>query len=223
MQPLCLHSHSTGPNPYKVAIVLENLKLPYELKLWVLGDGENGVKSAAFLTINPNGRVPALEDPNTGVVAWESAACIAYLLRVYDKTNILHPGPENEQAMVDFDKWISFLTTTMGPMIGQRNWYCRFNATENEDARKRYGEQSLRCFHVLEQQLKASGKSILPSGFSAVDAHFWPWCRQYKFAQLDISPYKHFQAWFAEIEARPEIKIIDEKHAACKEGQQKFF
>ncbi|KAL8709523.1 MAG: hypothetical protein Q9220_005765 [cf. Caloplaca sp. 1 TL-2023] len=226
MKALLLHSHSSGPNPFKACIILENLELPYELKLWRLGSGERGVRSEEFLQINPNGRVPALEDPNTGVVSWESAAVINYLLRVYDKSNLLHPSPEaeNGQAIVDFDKWTSFLVTTMGPMLGQRNWYVNFNATDNEDARRRYGEQSLRCFDVLEQQLaKSGGKNVLPTGFSAVDAHFWPWCRQYKFAQLDISPYKHFQKWFAEIEARPEIKVIDAKIAACTEGQEKGF
>lgn len=60
MKNLILHAHSTGPNPYKVAMVMENLKIPYDLKLWDFGDGENGVKGPNFLKINENGRVPAL-------------------------------------------------------------------------------------------------------------------------------------------------------------------
>lgn len=60
MKPLTLHAHSTGPNPYKVAIVLEALKLPYEVKMWEFGDSENGVKGPVFTKINENGRVPAL-------------------------------------------------------------------------------------------------------------------------------------------------------------------
>jgi len=60
MKPLTLHAHNTGPNPYKVAIVLEALKLPYEVKIWEFGDGENGVKGPVFTKINENGRVPAL-------------------------------------------------------------------------------------------------------------------------------------------------------------------
>lgn len=60
MKTLTLHAHDSGPNPYKVAIVLENLKIPYELKLWDFGEGENGLKGPNFLKINENGRVPAL-------------------------------------------------------------------------------------------------------------------------------------------------------------------
>ncbi|KAL8855668.1 MAG: hypothetical protein Q9178_007679 [Gyalolechia marmorata] len=221
MKPLILHGHHTGPNPYKVQLVLENLNLPYEYKLWVLGDGKKSVKSAEFLQVNENGRVPALEDPNTGVVSWESQAVINYLLRVYDKSHTLSPGPEaSEQDRVDYDKWTAFLTTTFGPMMGQRNWYVNFNATDNQDARKRYEEQCLRCFDVLEGQLaKSDGKSVLPSGFSAVDCHFWPWLRQHEYAQLDVSKYKLFQRWFKGIGERPEVKKIDASNAKEKEAQ----
>lgn len=60
MKPLLLHAHTSGPNPYKVGILLENLKIPYEVKLWEFGDGENGLKGPVFTKINENGRVPAL-------------------------------------------------------------------------------------------------------------------------------------------------------------------
>lgn len=60
MKTLILHAHSSGPNPKKAAIVMEFLKLPYEIKLWEFGDGENGVKGPIFTKINENGRVPAL-------------------------------------------------------------------------------------------------------------------------------------------------------------------
>ena len=70
LKPLTLHAHATGPNPYKIAIALETLSVPYEVRLWDFGDDPvNGVKGAAFLAINENGRLPALEDPNTGVVS----------------------------------------------------------------------------------------------------------------------------------------------------------
>lgn len=60
MKPLLLHAHTSGPNPYKVGILLESLKIPYEVKIWEFGDGENGLKGPVFTKINENGRVPAL-------------------------------------------------------------------------------------------------------------------------------------------------------------------
>ncbi|TIA67178.1 hypothetical protein D6C76_08839 [Aureobasidium pullulans] len=80
IKPLILHAHATGPNPYKVAAVLEALSLPYNVKLWTFASDSHGVKGPEFLAINPNGRVPALQDPNTNITSWESMACINYLL-----------------------------------------------------------------------------------------------------------------------------------------------
>ena len=95
--------------------MLEFLDLPYEVKLWQFGDAANGVKGTQFLKINQNGRVPAVEDPNTGVVSWESGACMNYLLRVYDKQNKFGSRGNSEQGRVDFDKWIFFLVSSLGP------------------------------------------------------------------------------------------------------------
>jgi glutathione S-transferase len=129
-EPLVLHAHATGPNPIKLAIVLEYLCLPYSIKMWEFGDNaEKGLKGAAFLKINENGRVPALEDPNTGVVSWESGACVNYLRRQYDNDGTMigprsaNGGKPNAQDIVDFEKWEYFLLTTLGPMTGQTNWY----------------------------------------------------------------------------------------------------
>jgi glutathione S-transferase len=123
IKPLILHAHTTGPNPIKIAIALETLKLPYEVKLWEFGDNaENGLKGAKFLEINENGRVPALQDSNSGVVSWESGAIMNYIRRKYDTENKLGPG-KTEQEIVDFEKWEYFLLTTLGPFTGQVNWF----------------------------------------------------------------------------------------------------
>ncbi|KAJ5612957.1 Glutathione S-transferase/chloride channel C-terminal [Penicillium lagena] len=124
MKPVILHAHATGPNPIKVAMALESLKVPFTIKMWDFGDDPNtGVKGTTFLKINENGRVPALEDPNTGVVSWESGACMNYIRRVYDKANTIGPPGTSAQELVDFEKWEYFLLSTLGPMTGQTNWF----------------------------------------------------------------------------------------------------
>jgi glutathione S-transferase len=67
LKPLTLWSHWGAPNPYKVVMVLEILHLPYVLHPLEFSE----VKSPAHLALNPNGRLPTLEDPNTGIVLWE--------------------------------------------------------------------------------------------------------------------------------------------------------
>lgn len=124
IKPVILHAHATGPNPIKVAIALESLGVPYAVKSWDFSDNpDTGVKGSTFLKINENGRVPALEDPNTGVVSWESGACMNYIRRVYDKGNTIGPPGDSAQELVDFEKWEYFLLSTLGPMTGQTNWF----------------------------------------------------------------------------------------------------
>ncbi|KAL8689048.1 MAG: hypothetical protein Q9218_005185, partial [Villophora microphyllina] len=85
-------------------------------------------------------------------------AVINYILRTYDTSYILHPSPSAPaQDLVDYDKWTSFLITTLGPMMGQLNWFTNYHDKTNEDARKRYQEQAMRCFEVLDGQLKKTG------------------------------------------------------------------
>ena len=201
LQPLILHAHTTGPNPYKVAIALELLSLPYTVKLWDFGDAPNGVKGPTFTAINPNGRVPALEDPNTSVTSWESGACLNYLLRTYDDAskggkNILGPR-DDEQSRVEYDQWIFFLVSTLGPMMGQVNWFRHYHPERVEGALKRYEEQAYRCFGVLEEQLGRSGGKFIVGGerISAVDVHFYPWVYQYEFAGLGLEKYPNVKGW----------------------------
>ncbi|KAK4988484.1 hypothetical protein LTR50_003888 [Elasticomyces elasticus] len=213
LKPLILHAHGTGPNPYKVAMALELLSLPYEVKLWQFGDAANGVKGAKFLAVNPNGRVPALEDPNTGVVSWESGACVNYLLRKYDSAGKLGPRGDGEQQKVDFDKWTFFLVSTLGPMMGQVNWFRHYNPTKNEDALARYEAQTYRCFDVLEAQLKAVGGDYVLGGkeCSAVDLHFYSWVYQHGFAQLSLDKCPEIQKWLKRMGEMKEVKAAYEK------------
>lgn len=66
-KPITLYSHASGPNGWKVTIILEELELPYET-VWVDFDK---IKKQPYISKNPNGRVPAIDDPNTGVTLFE--------------------------------------------------------------------------------------------------------------------------------------------------------
>lgn len=67
MEPVLLYAHGPTANPVKVAIVLEELGLPYKVK----ETGYDAIKVEPYITLNPNGRLPAIEDPNTGFKLFE--------------------------------------------------------------------------------------------------------------------------------------------------------
>lgn len=75
-KPITIYGHTAGPNPWKVVCVLEELSLPYDLQIMDMSE----LKKDPFEQKNPNGRVPTIEDPNTGITLWESGAIIQYLL-----------------------------------------------------------------------------------------------------------------------------------------------
>ena len=67
IKTLTVFGHWGAPNPWKVAMILAELNIPYEWKVVEF----NKVKEDSYLAINPNGRLPAIQDPNTGVTLWE--------------------------------------------------------------------------------------------------------------------------------------------------------
>jgi hypothetical protein len=84
MLPLTLWGHWGAPNPYKVCIVLEALKLPYKTHLLEFSE----VKQESYIKINPNGRLPALQDPNTGVTLFEvSCPSVVYFIGVLNRSS----------------------------------------------------------------------------------------------------------------------------------------
>ena len=197
MKSLLLHGHATSPNPLKVAIVLQYLHVPYEVKIWEFGnDPGRGVKGEDFARISPNGRVPAVQDPNTGVSVWESGAIINYLKRQYDKDGILGPKDPTPQALADLEQWEYLLLTTLGPMTGQLVWFKNYNVQKNEDAIERYRKQVYHYYDVLEGQLgRSGGPAILPCGITSVDCHYEPWIRPAEYIGVSLQQHPRIHRW----------------------------
>ena len=92
-----------------MAIILEELGLKYETQIMDFSE----LKNSPFEDINPNGRVPAIEDPNTGYKLWESGAIIEYLLDTYDQENTLSPDGGKEDKY-QAKCWLHFQTSGQG-------------------------------------------------------------------------------------------------------------
>lgn len=71
---------------------------------------------------------------------------------------------------------------------------------------------------MLEGQLGTSGgESVLPGGFSAVDAHFYPWVNQYTYAQLKLDKYPKIQKWLSVI---GQIAAVKEAYERVPNGEK---
>ncbi|KAI1503187.1 URE2 protein [Biscogniauxia marginata] len=202
LKPIVLHGHFSAPNPWKVVIILESLNIPYEHKFVDIAD----VKKEPFILVNPNGRLPAIEDPNTGVTLWESGAIVEYLVDTYDKEKKLtfDSVPEKYQLK----QFLHFQVSGQGPYFGQLVWFWRNH--RDEVAVSRYEQEVLRVHSVLDKILE--GKEYLVGNkLTYADIAFIPWdlYMQEGFTESSISEkskaYPNFLAWYRRIKADPSV------------------
>src|SRR5215213_3470434 len=105
--------YNLAPNPMKVALCLEEMGLPYELKPVDTRKGEQ--HQPDFLAINPNGKVPVIIDQDTGARVFDSNAILLYLA---ERTGQFLPD-NTPVARGELLSWLMFIATGVGPFSGQ--------------------------------------------------------------------------------------------------------
>lgn len=149
---LQLYSLNT-PNGVKVSIMLEETGLPYEAHL--VDFGKDDQHSPAFLSLNPNNKIPAIIDPNgpggRQIALFESGAILVYLAA---KTGVLLPKDDIERY--ETLQWLFWQVGGVGPMFGQVGFFHKFAGKDWEDKRPRdrYVQETRRLLGVLDQRLQ---------------------------------------------------------------------
>ena len=197
--------YNGSPNPTKVALLLEELGLPYEA---VPVDTRRGEQHRPeFLAINPNGKVPAIVDG--GETVFDSNAILLYL---GEKTGKFLPAKKGEML-----SWLMFVATGIGPYSGQAVHFRNFAPEPKEYAVNRYTFEAQRHWGILEARL---GKQPYMCGdaFSIVDMAVWGWSRLIPFVLGPDGPkqFPNVQRHLAEINARPAAAralALKDKHA----------
>ena len=186
---------SNTPNGYKVSIMLEELKLPYNVIAVDLVKKDQ--KKAKYLKLNPNGRIPTIvERENENFVVFESGAILIYLA---EKTGQLLPEQPEKRSKVL--QWLMFQMGGIGPMQGQAHVFYRYAPEKIEYAINRYQNETFRLYKVLDDQLKE--KEYLADDFSIADIATWPWVRRHKWAGVEIEKLSNLRRWMGNLENRP--------------------
>ena len=186
------------PNGHKVSIALEELELPYALKVLDLSKGEQ--KQPGFLAINPNGRIPAIVDHDADDFAvFESGAILVYLA---EKTGRLMPTDVKGRSRVM--QWLMFQMGGVGPMMGQANVFYRYFPEKIQPAIDRYQGESKRLFRVLDGHLK--NHEYLAGDYSIADIANWAWVRTHRWSGVEVDDLPHLQRWLALIGAREAVQ-----------------
>lgn len=152
MQPIQIYMapKGTGPNPWKVALVLAELDLDFKIE-WI---SYLDIKSEPYITLNPNGRLPSMVDPNTNVKLFESGAIIEYLLDRYDENHVISYSTSLQDKWLTHS-WLMFQMSGQGPMFGQRMWFVHFHKEkEVHSALDRYAREVKRIVGVINDHLQ---------------------------------------------------------------------
>ncbi|KAI8273331.1 hypothetical protein K4K60_011012 [Colletotrichum sp. SAR11_57] len=194
-----------APNPAKVVMILRELEIPYEMVEFT------DVKKEHFTTVNPNGRLPAITDPNTGITLWESGAIIEYLVETYDTENRLSYTSFPEKFHLK--QFLAFQMSGQGPYFGQLGWFKMFHPEDVPSAKERYEEQTVRVLSVLDRVLKGR-EYLVGDKATYVDIAFMPWDYMAR-RMLDTAwndkfaidkEYPDYAAWAERIRSRPAVE-----------------
>jgi len=163
------------PNGVKVSIMLEETGLAYEPHL--VSFDKNDQLSPAFLSLNPNNKIPAIIDPNgpdgKPIALFESGAILIYLA---EKTGQFMPA--DPIARYETIQWLMFQMGGIGPMFGQVGFFHKFAGRTYDDKRPRdrYVAESQRLLAVLEQRLER-GPWLMGDSYTIADIATFPWVR----------------------------------------------
>jgi GSH-dependent disulfide-bond oxidoreductase len=161
------------PNGVKVSIALEETGLPYEPHL--VRFDSNDQTSPEFRSLNPNGKIPAIIDPNgpggKPLALFESGAILVYIA---GKTGRLMPA--DDAGRYQTLQWLMFQMGGIGPMFGQVGFFNKFGGKDYEDKRPRdrYIAESRRLLAVLDEHL-AGRRWIMGDDYTIADIASFPW------------------------------------------------
>ncbi|NVJ70638.1 MAG: glutathione S-transferase N-terminal domain-containing protein [Alphaproteobacteria bacterium] len=187
------------PNGYKASIALEEMDLPYDMKAIDLSSGDQ--KSEWFTAINPNGRIPALVDHESGdFCVFESGAILLYLA---EKTGRLLPmEPKAKSTAV---QWLMFQMGGVGPMQGQANVFFRYFPEKIPAVIERYQNETRRLYEVLDKRL-AEVPYLAGEEYTIADIANFPWVMAHSWAGVSLEGLANLQRWKDAIFERPAVQ-----------------
>jgi len=197
------------PNGVKVSIMLEEIGLPYEVHL--VDFNKDDQKTPEFLSLNPNGKIPAILDPNgpggEPLPLFESGAILQYLA---EKTGQLLPAdPARRWQTIE---WLHFQMGGIGPMFGQVGFFHKFAGKDFPDKRplQRYVAEAKRLLAVIEGRL-AGRQWIMDGDYTIADISMLGWVRNLIgfYGARDLVAFddlRHVAAWLERGLARPAVQ-----------------
>lgn len=188
-------------NARKIAIILEEVGLPYKTHVIDIGRGDQF--KPEFLKISPNNKIPAIVDPDgpnsEPLAVFESGAILLYLA---EKTGKFLP--QDGAARYGVMQWLMFQMGGVGPMFGQYNHFHNYAREDIAYARERYAKECARLYQVMDQALHK--RDYIAGDYSIADMALWPWACNFAGRGQDPGDVPNVKAWAKRIEGRPAVQ-----------------
>jgi GST-like protein len=199
--PIELHAFDT-PNGRKISVALEEMALPYTVKIIDIRKGDQSAPE--FLSISPNGKIPAIVDPDgpdgKRVSVFESGAILIYL---GEKTGKFWPADLG--ARIPVLEWLMFQMGGFGPIPGQVH---HFVTVENESDRRygleRFSKETRRLYGVMNRRLAA--QEFFADELSIADFAILGWAWRHPRHKVDLGDFPHVKRWYETMMARPGVQ-----------------
>ena len=190
------------PNGRKISVALEEMGLPYDVRVVDITKGEQ--HDAAFVRISPNHKIPALVDPDgpggRPISIFESGAILVYL---GEKTGLY--WPHDPAARVAVLEWLMFQVGGFGPMPGQVHHFVALA----DEADRRYGlarlmAETQRLYGVMDARL-AEHEFFAGAELSIADFAILGWAWRHERHRIALADYPNVARWYAALMARPGV------------------
>jgi GST-like protein len=198
--PIELYTWNT-PNGRKISVALEEMGLPYAVRLVNIGKGEQFAPE--FLRISPNNKIPAIIDPEgpdgRPITVFESGAILLYL---GEKTGRFLP--RDLRARVPVLEWLMWQMGGFGPIPGQVH---HFLEVKDENDRRyglaRYDKETRRLYGVFDRRLDGRDFVATEGEPSVADFAILGWAWRHPRHKVDLAEYPNVQRWYERMMARP--------------------
>lgn len=205
--------YNLAPNPMKVALLLEELGLPYEAIPVDTRKGEQ--HTAAFKAVNPNAKVPAIDDD--GVVMFDSNAILLWLADKHARFVATDLACAERAETLS---WLMFIASGIGPYSGQAVHFRTAAPEPKEYALNRYDFEADRHWKILDDRL-ATRTWLVGDDYGIADMAFWGWARMVPFvmgqdAATAWARYPNVKRLLDTIQSRPaaaRVEALRQQHA----------
>ncbi len=185
------------PNGQKPTILLEELNLPYSVRLIDLSMGENS--KAEFVKLSPNSKIPVLHDQDSGITVFESGVILSYLA---EKTGQFMPTAL--RGRYEVQEWLMLQMASVGPIFGQLFHFKKSASEKVPYAIDRFTNEAKRLLRVLDRQLE--GRDYLCGDYSIADMAHYPWVKNGDGVDLGLASFPQVTRWLGTMADRPSVQ-----------------